>query len=52
MILLKIIHNLNEYYKNNHVKKKLYDYPYYPNVENGNIFYLEIIEFIKSQLNF
>ena len=34
------------------ILKKLYDYPYYLKVENGENFYLKIIEFIKNTTDF
>ena len=38
-------YNLSQYNKNGLIKKTELDYPYYPNVENGDTFYNDIIEY-------
>ena len=43
--------NLNKYCKNTLLLKTKNDYPYYPGYNNGNNFYKDISEYIKSTIN-
>ena len=45
-------YNLSQYNKNGLIKKTELDYPYYPNVENGDTFYNDIIEYKKSTVKY
>ena len=45
-------YNLSLYNKTGLFKKTEMDYPYYPNVDNGDTFYLDIINFIKSSISY
>ena len=45
-------YNLSQYNKNGLIKKTELDYPSYPNVENSDTFYNDIIEYLKSTVNY
>ena len=45
-------YNLSQYNKSGQLKKTKKDYPYYPNVENGDTFYSDIINFLISTINY
>ena len=45
-------YNLNLTSKDGLIKKTEIYYPYYPNVENGDTFYCDIIEFLKSTIKY
>ena len=51
-ICLDYYYNLSLYNKEGLIKKTEMDYPYYPNVENGDTFYSDIIKFLKSTIKY
>ena len=43
-------YNLSKCYKNNLLNKTENDYPYYPDYNNGDFFYIDIINYLKSNI--